>query len=48
MGSKEDPEDGGAVAAALFGAVAVYGVSHTCYIWNSREKASKYRRVTEC
>lgn len=24
MGSKKDPEDGGAVAAAVFGAVAVY------------------------
>lgn len=26
MGSKKDPEDGGAVAAAVFGAVAVYAV----------------------
>ncbi|WPH00915.1 Hypothetical protein R9X50_00374900 [Acrodontium crateriforme] len=25
MGSEEDPEDGGKVAAAVFGAVAVYG-----------------------
>lgn len=27
MGSTEDPKDGTAVAAAVFGAVAVYGVS---------------------
>ena len=27
MGSDEDPEDGGKVAMAVFGAVAVYGVS---------------------
>lgn len=27
MGSDEDPEDGGAVAAAVFGAVGIYGVS---------------------
>ncbi|KAF2766762.1 hypothetical protein EJ03DRAFT_344917 [Teratosphaeria nubilosa] len=26
MGSDEDPEDGGKVAAAVFGAVGVYGV----------------------
>lgn len=26
MGSTEDPEDGGAVAGAVFGAVGVYGV----------------------
>lgn len=26
MGSEEDPKDGGKVAAAVFGAVAVYGV----------------------
>jgi hypothetical protein len=26
MGHTEDPKDGGAVAAAVFGAVAVYGV----------------------
>ena len=26
MGSTEDPEDGGKVATAVFGAVAVYGV----------------------
>ena len=29
MGSEEDPEDGGAVAASVFGAVIVYAVSHT-------------------
>lgn len=29
MGSTEDPKDGPAVAAAVFGAVAVYGVSAT-------------------
>jgi len=27
MGSNDDPKDGSAVAAAVFGAVAVYGVS---------------------
>lgn len=27
MGSDKDPEDGAAVATAVFGAVAVYGVS---------------------
>ena len=27
MGSVEDPKDGGKVATAVFGAVAVYGVS---------------------
>lgn len=27
MGSKEDPEDGGAVAGAVFGAVFIYVVS---------------------
>jgi hypothetical protein len=27
MGSTEDPKDGAAVAAAVFGAVAVYAVS---------------------
>ncbi|KAK0328977.1 hypothetical protein LTR82_000911 [Friedmanniomyces endolithicus] len=27
MGSDEDPQDGGKVAAAVFGAVGVYGVS---------------------
>jgi len=26
MGSEEDPKDGGKVAAAVFGAVGVYGV----------------------
>ncbi|CAC9885344.1 unnamed protein product [Aureobasidium pullulans] len=26
MGSEEDPEDGAAVAASVFGAVAIYGV----------------------
>jgi hypothetical protein len=26
MGHSEDPKDGGAVAAAVFGAVAIYGV----------------------
>ena len=26
MGSDEDPEDGNAVAASVFGAVAIYGV----------------------
>ena len=26
MGSEEDPKDGGKVATAVFGAVAVYGV----------------------
>jgi hypothetical protein len=31
MGHTEDPKDGGAVAAAVFGAVAVYGV-RTPYI----------------
>ncbi|RMY83849.1 hypothetical protein D0862_11579 [Hortaea werneckii] len=29
MGSEEDPKDGGKVAAAVFGAVAVYGVRYT-------------------
>lgn len=29
MGSKEDPEDGGAVAGAVFGAVFIYVVSET-------------------
>lgn len=29
MGSEEDPKDGGKVAAAVFGAVAVYGVRDT-------------------
>jgi len=29
MGSDEDPQDGGKVAAAVFGAVGVYGVSIT-------------------
>ena len=29
MGSTEDPEDGGKVATAVFGAVAVYGVCTT-------------------
>jgi hypothetical protein len=28
MGHTEDPKDGGAVAGAVFGAVAVYGVCH--------------------
>ena len=27
MGAEDDPEDGGAVAAAVFGAVGIYGVS---------------------
>lgn len=27
MGSEDDPKDGGKVATAVFGAVAVYGVS---------------------
>jgi ribonuclease kappa len=31
MGSTKDPQDGGAVAAAVFGAVAVYGVCITRY-----------------
>ena len=41
MGSTEDPEDGGAVAAAVFGAVAIYGVSQrpwqdtNCYVETS-------------
>ena len=26
LGSEEDPEDGGAVAGAVFGAVAIYAV----------------------
>ena len=30
MGSDEDPEDGGAVAASIFIAVAVYGVRMAC------------------
>ena len=29
MGSTEDPQDGGKVAAAVFGAVAIYAVRYT-------------------
>lgn len=29
MGSEEDPADGAAVAASVFGAVAIYGVCHS-------------------
>lgn len=32
MGSIEDPEDGGAVAGAVFGAVGVYGVRHLSHL----------------
>lgn len=32
MGSTEDPENGSAVAAAVFGAVGVYGVSSSLYL----------------
>ncbi|KIW79070.1 hypothetical protein Z517_08910 [Fonsecaea pedrosoi CBS 271.37] len=37
MGLEEDPEDGGAVAASIFIAVAVYAVSLSllnCYLWH--------------
>ncbi|SRR6266480_7628701 len=44
MGSTEDPKDGPAVAATVFGAVAVYGVSATTANirigWN--QKANKH------
>lgn len=43
MGAEEDPEDGGKVAAAVFGAVAVYGVSISTRDesrWNSGDTMS--------
>lgn len=33
MGSTEDPQDGGAVAGAVFGAVFIYIVSHEPARW---------------
>lgn len=37
MGSTEDPSDGGKVATAVFGAVAVYGVRSIPGRWTRRE-----------
>lgn len=37
MGGHEDPEDGGAVAGAVFGAVFIYIVS-----WNGEETTALY------
>ena len=39
MGSEEDPKDGGKVAAAVFGAVGVYGVRQSA-IQGGEEKAN--------
>jgi len=38
MGSSEDPKDGKGVAAAVFGAVVVYGVR-----WNTSQKEVRIR-----
>jgi len=38
MGTTEDPKDGAAVATAVFGAVAVYGVSYKAHLALARWK----------
>ena len=51
MGSTDDPADGGAVAATVFGAVAVYGVRITLQVasWICREMlTSRFTRLFCC
>lgn len=45
MGSTEDPEDGGKVATAVFGAVAVYGVRSWLSVDDTGEEGSITSRI---
>ncbi|RMY25042.1 hypothetical protein D0867_00987 [Hortaea werneckii] len=47
MGSEEDPKDGGKVAAAVFGAVAVYGVRDKEYPEKIRETGNRIKWLTQ-
>jgi len=47
MGSTEDPEDGGKVATAVFGAVAVYGVRLWLSCGYDEEKGRRNSRLGE-
>lgn len=45
MGSTEDPEDGKAVAGAVFGAVAVYGVRIILFPSNTNTLLQQWREA---
>lgn len=45
MGSTEDPEDGKAVAGAVFGAVAVYGVRIIPFLSNTNTLLQQWQEA---